>query len=77
MKKFYLMPIDGRKSFNNKCYVEIDNNENKTLFSYTTAICVLTNTGVFKMLYNGENNDGKLSQTTNRHLNAFKQFYGI
>lgn len=77
MKRFELSPVDGRKSFNNKAVVTVNDNGDATLTSYTTDICILFANGAFKMLYDGEKHDGKLTQTTARHLKAFKVFYGI
>ena len=36
MRKFELMPNDGRKSFYGKAIVEIDNEGSETLYSYGT-----------------------------------------
>lgn len=72
MKKFYLNPIDGRKSFYNKCYVVIDGST-ATLYSYDTKI----------MSYNTETkeviktNFYNYSMTTKRHQKAFCAYYGI
>lgn len=38
MEMYELMPTDGRKSFYNKAVVEIDDNGNRTLYSYGTPI---------------------------------------
>ena len=38
MRRFELMPNDGRKSFYGKAIVEIDNEGNETLYSYGTRI---------------------------------------
>ena len=71
-KKFYLVPTDGRKSFYNKCYVEVVGNE-ATLYSYNTKIMTYnTETGetVKHYAYN-------YSMTTKRHQRAFCSYYGI
>ena len=71
-KKFYLNPIDNRKSFYNKCYVEVFGNV-ATLYSYNTKICSYnTVTGELEKFsaYN-------YSQTTKRHQKAFFAYYNI
>ena len=70
MKTFELIPIDGRKSFGGKCFVQ-EQDGIATLYSYNTLIATITN-GVYKLIY-----DKPISMTTNRHIKAFKAFYGI
>lgn len=71
-RKFYLTPVDNRKSFYNKCYVqEIDNEA--TLYSYDTKIATyntLTGELTKTSAYN-------YSATTKRHQKAFFNYYGI
>lgn len=71
-KKIELTPIDGRKSFYNKCCV-ITKDGVYTLFSYDTPI----------MSYNRSNNELSFmyketpSMTTMRHINAFLHYFGF
>ena len=65
MRKFELMPNDGRKSFYGKAIVEIDNEGSETLYSYGTPILTKrTNSEMVKHW------DG-WSATTGRHIKAF------
>lgn len=70
--KFYLAPVDGRKSFYNKCYVEIMGNE-ATLYSYNTPICIFNRVTRELTKCSAWN----YSQTTRRHQKAFLAYYGI
>lgn len=71
MKKYELMPIDGRKSFYSKATVS-ELGEILTLTSYTTTICEYDrSTGAFARLWNG------YSATTQRHINAFRDMLGL
>lgn len=72
MKKFYLNPIDGRKSFYNKCYVVVDGGT-ATLYSYDTKI-MSYNTETGEIIKTGFYN---YSMTTKRHQKAFCAYYGI
>lgn len=65
MKQYYLMPTDGRKSFYNKAFVEIDNAGNETLYSYNTPIIKRLVSGELVRLWGG------WSATTGRHIAAF------
>lgn len=38
MKRYELIPVDGRKSFGHKAIVEVDEHGAETLYSYGTAI---------------------------------------
>lgn len=71
MKKYELMPDDGRKSFYGKASVsELDGV--LTLTSYTTAVCEYDrSTGTFTRLWGG------YSATTQRHVNAFRERLGL
>lgn len=71
-KRFYLTPVDGRKSFYNKCYVEVVG-DFATLYSYNTKIVTL-NLVTKKVNYHSAFN---YSMTTKRHQRAFESFYGI
>ena len=66
-----LNPTDGRKSFYGKARVELSENGDKTLISYTTPVCRLTASGKFEKLWDG------YSATTMRHINSFCDTYGI
>ena len=72
IKKFYLEPVDGRKSFYNKCYVQEIGNE-ATLYSYDTKIVT------YNML-TGEltkTSSYDYGRTTKRHQKAFFNYYSI
>ena len=66
---FTLTPKD-RKSFYGKMKV-IERNGEKLLQSYGTIVCKLDSCGNFKRLWNG------WSATTQRHVNAFVDYYGL
>jgi len=67
---FELTPTNGRKSFNGKCKVIVENNKAE-LLSYDTIVAEINlETKEYKQ-------NGNYSQTTNTHINAFKQFYGV
>lgn len=65
MKKYELIPTDGRKSFYGKAQVVIDDAGNETLYSYETAIIKRTKAGELIRLYDG------FTATTGRHIKAF------
>lgn len=65
MKKYELIPVDGRKSFWHKAIVEVDEHGAETLYSYGTAIIKRTRSGELVKLWNG------WSATTGRHIAAF------
>lgn len=65
MKKYELIPNDGRKSFYGKAVVEIADDGTETLYSYNTAIIKRTAAGELVKLWDG------WSATTGRHINAF------
>lgn len=70
MKTFELLPIDGRKSFGHKAIV-IESNGVATLRSYGTDVATIDlQTKEFVEL-------GKYSQTTNRHVKAFRAYYNL
>lgn len=70
MKVFELIPTNGRKSFGGKAKVVFENGVAK-LLSYTTIVAEIDlETKEYKQ-------NGSYSQTTNNHIKAFKQFYGL
>ena len=74
MKKFELAPIDGRKSFYGKCSVEEWNaGKVAVLTSYKTKVAAIVN-GEFIRI---KDYSFEYSQTTLRHINAFRDCYGI
>ncbi len=71
MKVFELTPTNGRKSFNQKAKVIVENGKAK-LLSYSTIVAeVDLATNEFKNLWEGSSN------TTSSHIKAFKQFYSV
>ncbi len=70
MRKFELIPVNGRKSFNRKAYV-IEENDISELHSYDTPVAQYNNrTKEIKVF-------GTYSDTTVTHINAFLSFYGF
>ncbi len=68
--KTYLEPVDGRKSFYNKCHIEKDGNTSY-LQSYHTIVVYYdheTNKMTVKDWY---------SATTARHINSFLKYFGF
>lgn len=65
MKKYELIPNDGRKSFYGKAVVEVADDGSETLYSYNTAIIKRTTAGELVKLWDG------WSATTGRHISAF------
>ncbi|NMA26094.1 MAG: hypothetical protein GX936_10610 [Clostridiales bacterium] len=65
MKKYELVPTNGRKSFYGKAIVEVAPDGSETLYSYNTPIIKKTATGELVKLWDG------WSATTGRHINAF------
>ena len=65
MKKYELIPNNGRKSFYGKAVVEVADDGSETLYSYNTAIIKRTAAGELVKLWDG------WSATTGRHINAF------
>lgn len=70
MKKYELIPTDGRKSFYGKAVVFEKDNGEKILQSYNTEVCKITS-GEFVRLWSG------YSATTMCHVNSFLQRFGI
>lgn len=70
MSKFYLSPIDGRKSFYGKAVVKPVGNR-LVLQSYDTDVVEYDkDTGTFRRLWSG------YSAATMRHVNAFVKYCG-
>lgn len=65
MRRYELIPVNGRKSFNHKAIVEVDEHGTETLYSYGTAIIKRTRSGELVKLWNG------WSATTGQHIAAF------
>ena len=65
MKKYELIPTNGRKSFYGKAIVKVDENKNEILYSYGTPIIKKTATGELVKLWDG------WTATTGRHIAAF------
>lgn len=65
MKIYDLIPVDGRKSFNGKAQVHIDDNGEETLYSYNIPILKRLVDGTLIKLYDG------WTATTGRHIKAF------
>lgn len=72
VKSLELRPIDGRKSFYGKAKVVYVNESCFYLVSYDTTVCSLfPHTMQFVRWWDG------YSSTTLRHVNAFRQKYGL
>jgi hypothetical protein len=65
MKKYELIPTDGRKSFYGKAVVIVEDNGTETLYSYGTPIIKRLVSGELVKLWSG------WSATTGRHIQAF------
>lgn len=65
MKKYELIPTDGRKSFYGKAVVIVEDNGTETLFSYSTPILERLVSGELVKLWDG------WTATTGRHIKAF------
>jgi hypothetical protein len=65
MKRYELIPTDGRKSFYGKAIVEVEENGTETLYSYNTPIIKRLVSGELVKLWNG------WTATTGRHIAAF------
>lgn len=65
MRKYELIPNDGRKSFGGKAVVIIGDDGSETLYSYNTPIIKRTAAGELVKLWDG------WSATTGRHIKAF------
>ena len=65
MKKYELIPTDGRKSFYGKAVVMVEDNGTETLYSYNTPIIKRLVSGELVKLWDG------WTATTGRHIQAF------
>lgn len=65
MKRYELIPTNGRKSFYGKAIVEVEENGTETLYSYNTPIIKRLVSGELVKLWNG------WTVTTGRHIAAF------
>lgn len=65
MKRYELIPHDGRKSFYGKAIVEVAQDGTETLYSYNTPIIKRLVSGELVKLWSG------WSTTTGRHIAAF------
>ena len=65
MRKYELIPDDGRKSFYGKAVVELADDGSETLYSYDTPIIKKTAAGELVRLWDG------WSATTGKHIKAF------
>ena len=66
IERYELNPVDGRKSFYGKCYVEEDTDTgDKTLYSYNTKIITKKSNGELIKYWDD------WSSTTGRHIKAF------
>ena len=70
MQVFELIPTNGRKSFGGKAKVIVENGVAK-LLSYTTFVAEI------KLDSKEYKQNGSYSTTTNNHIKAFKEFYGV
>ena len=69
-KRFYLNPVDSRKSFYNKCYVEVEHDGSLSLYSYNTLVARFVNGRIVRKWQD-------YSTTTMRHINAFVAYCGV
>ena len=68
---FNLVPTNGRKSFNNKAKVIVENGKAE-LLSYDTIVAEIDlESKKFTQLWEGKSN------TTSSHIKAFKEFYSV
>ena len=70
-KVINLAPTDSHKSFYGKAKVIIAENGEKTLISYSTRVAKIDSDGNFERLWGG------YSATTMRHINSFRETYGL
>ena len=67
MKKYDLIPENGRKSFYGKAKVVVNDDGTETLYSYDTPIISKLPNGKLIPLYNGD----KYGKTTSSHVKSF------
>lgn len=65
MKRYELIPTNGRKSFYGKAIVEVAPDGSETLYSYNTPIIKKTAAGELVKLWDG------WTATTGTHIQAF------
>lgn len=65
MKRYELIPADGRKSFYGKAIIEVAEDGTETLYSYCVPIIKRTVSGELVKLWDG------WTATTSRHIKAF------
>ena len=65
MKKYELIPTDGRKSFYGKAVVIVEDSGTETLYSYGTPIVKRLASGELVKMWDG------WTATTGRHIKAF------
>lgn len=65
MIRYELKPTNGRKSFYNKAYVEVDENGNETLYSYNTPVIRRNKDGSLHRLWKD------FSPATGVHIKSF------
>lgn len=65
MRKYELIPTDGRKSFYGKAVVIVEDNGTETLYSYNTPIIKRLVSGELVKLWDG------WTATAGRHIQAF------
>lgn len=70
LRKVYLSPVDGRKSFYGKCYV-LEDEYGKMLYSYDTLVARYIEGYGIRRSWSG------WSATTQRHINSFLAYCGI
>lgn len=66
MRKYELIPTDGRKSFYGKAVVVVEDNGTETLYSYGTPIVKRLVSGELVKMWDG------WTATTGRHIKAFR-----
>lgn len=65
MRKYELIPTDGRKSFYGKAVVIVEDNGTETLYSYGTPVIKRLVSGELVKMWSG------WSATTGRHIQVF------
>ena len=71
MKKSYLQPMNNQKSFYGKAIIIERDDGSTDLQSYNTIVCSIDGDGQFIRRWGG------WSATTQKHVNAFIERYGI
>lgn len=65
MRKYELIPTNGRKSFYGKAIVQVNDSGEETLYSYATPIIKKCKDGSYKRLWGG------WTPTTGNHIKSF------